>query len=46
VAQLLNSSGGSSFAADDEKHFDRLVTPLAVVLETWARLTRLSRGRS
>jgi putative ABC transport system ATP-binding protein len=46
VAQLLNSSEGGSFAAEDEKHFDRLVTPLAVVLETWARLTRLSRERS
>jgi putative ABC transport system ATP-binding protein len=46
VAQLLNSREAPSFAAEDEKRFDRLVTPLAAVLETWARLTRFSRGRS
>ncbi len=46
VAQLLNPRRGGSFDAEDEKLFDRLVTPLAVVLETWARLGRLSQLRS
>ena len=43
VAQLLNSSGGDRFGAEDEKRFERLVAPLSVVLETWAALRRLSR---
>ena len=46
VAQLLNSSDGGRFGAEDEGRFDRLVTPLAVVLETCAQLSRLSRPRS
>ena len=41
VAQLLNARGGT-FGDEEEKRFDRLVTPLVVVLETWTRLTRLS----
>jgi putative ABC transport system ATP-binding protein len=44
VAQLLNRQDGHPFDAADERRFTEFLGPIAVMLETWWRMTRLHRG--
>jgi adenylate cyclase len=44
VSQLLNRRDGKSFDAEDERRFKKFLGPIAVMLETWWRMTRLRRG--
>lgn len=43
VSQLLNRLDGRAFDAADERHFTEFLQPIAVMLETWWRMTRLHR---
>jgi putative ABC transport system ATP-binding protein len=43
VSQLLNRRDGKPFDAADEKRFVEFLQPIAVMLETWWRMTRLRR---
>jgi adenylate cyclase len=43
VAQLLNRRDGQPFDAADETRFVEFLQPIAVMLETWWRMTRLRR---
>ncbi len=43
VAQVLNRRDGRPFDAADERHFKEFLGPIAVLLETWWRMTRLRR---
>ena len=43
VAQLLNRRDGRPFDAADEQRFVEFLQPIAVILETWWRMTRLRR---
>lgn len=45
VSQLLNRTDGKPFDADDERRFVEFLQPIAVMLETWWRMTRLHRQR-
>ena len=45
VAQLLNRRDGRPFDAEDERRFKEFLGPIAVLLETWWRMTRLRRAR-
>jgi putative ABC transport system ATP-binding protein len=45
VAQLLNRVDGKPFDASDEERFARFTGPLAVVLESWWRMTQGRRAR-
>jgi putative ABC transport system ATP-binding protein len=45
VAQLLNRTDGRPFEASDEERFARFTGPLAVVLESWWRMTQARRAR-
>jgi putative ABC transport system ATP-binding protein len=46
VAQLLNRRDGRPFDDDDERRFKEFLGPIAVMLETWWRMTRLGRRDS
>jgi hypothetical protein len=41
VSQLLNRRDGKPFDAADERRFVEFLRPIAVMLETWWRMTRL-----
>jgi putative ABC transport system ATP-binding protein len=43
VSQLLNRRDGQPFDAADERRFTDFLQPIAVMLETWWRMTRLRR---
>ena len=43
VSQLLNRRDGKPFDAADERRFTEFLQPIAVMLETWWRMTRLRR---
>jgi hypothetical protein len=43
VSQLLNRRDGRPFDATDERHFKEFLGPIAVMLETWWRMTHLRR---
>jgi putative ABC transport system ATP-binding protein len=45
VAQLLNRVDGKPFDASDEERFTRFTGPLAVVLESWWRMSQGRRAR-
>jgi ABC-type glutathione transport system ATPase component len=41
VSQLLNRRDGKPFDAADERRFTEFLQPIAIMLETWWRMTRL-----
>lgn len=43
VSQLLNRRDGKPFDREDERRFTEFLRPIAVMLETWWRMTRLRR---
>jgi hypothetical protein len=43
VSQLLNRRDERPFDADDERRFREFLKPIAVMLETWWHMTRLTR---
>jgi len=45
VAQLLNRRDGRPFDPADEERFAHFAAPLGLILESWQRLDRFSRGR-
>jgi putative ABC transport system ATP-binding protein len=44
VAQLLNKEGGEPFQAEDEQRLREFFASIAVVLESWWRMTRAGRS--
>jgi putative ABC transport system ATP-binding protein len=45
VAQILNKRGGAVFDEDDERLFREFISPMAIILENWWRMSQmLGRG--